>query len=89
MDGDGVGLWVDGEGVEGGPDAREAFFEVWDVLAVEPDMFAALEGELLGDGAGDDIAGREFGEWMDRGHEAVTRIVEEVRAFASDGFGDE
>lgn len=89
VDRDGVGLWVDGEGVEGGPDAREAFFEVWDVLAVEPDMFAALEGELLGDGAGDDIAGGEFGERMDRGHEAVTGVIEEVRAFATHGFGDQ
>ena len=89
MDRDGVGLWVDREGVEGGPDAWEAFFEVWDVLAVEPDVFAALDCELLGDGAGDDIAGGELSERMDRGHKAVTGIVEEVRALATDSFGDQ
>lgn len=86
---DRVGFWVDREGVEGGPDAWEAFFEVRDVLAVEPDMFAALEGELLGDGAGDDITRGEFRERMDRRHEAVAGIVEEMCAFSTHGFRDQ
>jgi len=52
-------------------------------------MFSALDCELLGDGAGDDIAGGEFCEGVDCGHEAVAGVVEEVGTFASDGFGDE
>lgn len=89
VDGDGIGRGVDAEGFEGGPDAREAGFEMCNVAAIEPDMLAALSCELLGDCSGDDIAWGELCELVDRGHEAVARIVKEVSAFATDGFGDE
>ncbi len=51
VNGDGVCCWVDAEGVEGCPDAWESCFEVFEMPAIEPDMFSALDGELLDDGS--------------------------------------
>ena len=91
VDGDGLFGGVDVEGDAHVVDAGEAVFEglFGHVAGVEEDVGVLGFGHLAEHGAGDDIAWGEFGHGVIVGHEAVAVAVDELGAFAADGFGDE
>ena len=90
-DGDGAGGEVMAALEAAGADAGEApADEVGAAMGdVEPDAVAAVAAHRLRDGFGDDAAGGELGVGVDAGHEAVAAGVEQDRALAAEGFGNE
>ena len=56
---------------------------------VERDEILRLFGDFGGDGAGNDVARREFGAAVVMRHKPFTRLVGQNAAFAAHGFGNQ
>lgn len=91
---------LDGDEIVGGVDVelfqelrelREACFEGagGEVADVEIDVREIRFADLGDDRPADDVARGEFEGWVIILHEAVAVAIDEVAAFAADGFGDE
>jgi hypothetical protein len=86
-DGDEVAVELEAVFDEEARDAGEAGVQVFgDVAHVEVD---GTVDALAGDGAGDDVSGSELDQWMVALHEALAVGVDEVCAFATEGFAKE
>ena len=74
-----------------GVDGREVFEDEVrrSVGDVQVDALGAQALHLVVDGAGDDIAGGEFGALVEAGHEAVTVGQQQAPPLAAQGLGDQ
>lgn len=90
-DRDGLGDRVDAVGAAGGENRREAVLPHVgaEVPGVEEHVLGVLLLHAPRDALGDDVAGREFGEFVLADHEAHTVRVDQVGALAAHGLGDE
>lgn len=90
-DRDRLGDRVDAVGAAGGQDRREAVLPHVrpEVPGVQVHVLGALFLHAPRDALGDDVPGRQFGQFVLPQHEALTVRVDEVGALASDRLGDE